>query len=85
MVLSANHPNPFNPVTTISYELIEPQQVELSVFNISGEKVATLVSGTQSAGEHTVEFNGSNLPGGIYFYLLTTGEDSQSNRMLLVK
>jgi hypothetical protein len=85
VVLSANHPNPFNPVTNISYELAAPQQVELVVFTVSGEKVATLVSGTQSAGIYTQQFDGSNLPSGIYFYRLTAGEFSQTNRMLLVK
>jgi hypothetical protein len=85
IALYSNYPNPFNPVTTISYDLAEPQQVVLDVFNVSGDKVAKLVSGTQIAGEHTVEFDGSNLPSGIYFYRLTAGEFSKTNRMLLVK
>ena len=85
VVLNANHPNPFNPETTISYELTAPQQVELVVFNVTGEKVATLVSGTQSAGIYSQQFDGSDLPSGIYFYRLNAGEFSQTNRMLLVK
>jgi hypothetical protein len=85
VVLNANHPNPFNPETTISYELTAPQQVELVVFSVTGEKVATLVSGTQSAGIYSQQFDGSDLPSGIYFYRLNAGEFSQTNRMLLVK
>ena len=83
--LLPNHPNPFNPVTTISYELAAPQQVELVVFNITGERVATLFSGTQAAGIHTQQFDGTDLPSGIYFYRLEAGGFSQTNRMLLVK
>ena len=85
VTLQANHPNPFNPVTTISYELAAPQQVELVVFNVSGEMVATLVNDVQTAGLHTQQFDGSNLPSGIYFYRLNTGDFSQTKRMLLVK
>jgi len=85
VILNANHPNPFNPETTISYELTAPQQVELVVFNVSGERVATLVDGAQTAGNYTQQFDGSSLPSGIYFYRLTAGDFSQTNRMLLVK
>lgn len=83
--LHTNYPNPFNPVTNISYDLATPEKVELDLFNISGERVATLVNEDQVAGEHTVQFDGSNLPSGVYFYRLTAGEFSQTNRMLLVK
>ena len=60
-------------------------QVELVVFNITGERVATLFSGTQAAGLHTQQFDGTDMPSGIYFYRLNAGEFSQTNRMLLVK
>ena len=85
VALLPNHPNPFNPVTTISYELAAPQQVELVVYNITGEMVTTLFAGTQAAGMHTQQFDGTDLPSGIYFYRLVSGEFSQTNRMLLVK
>ncbi len=90
--LHPNHPNPFNPVTTISYELSAPAEVELVVYNIKGHAVSTLVEGPQTAGLHTLQFDGSDLPSGIYFYQLNTCEDrlptrrfSQTRRMLLVK
>ena len=85
VVLLPNYPNPFNPVTTISYELAAPQQVELAVFNISGEIVTTVVDDLQTTGLHTVQFDGSYLPSGIYFYRLNSVHFSQTNRMLLVK
>ncbi len=85
VTLHASYPNPFNPVTTISYELATPRQVELEVFNIGGEIVATLVDGAQTAGLHSLQFNGSSLPSGIYFARLTAGEFVQTQRMLLVK
>ncbi len=85
VTLFANHPNPFNPETTISYDLDAPQQVELVVFNVIGEKVATLVNSTQAAGMHTQLFDGSDLPSGIYFVRLSAGDFSQTRRMLLVK
>jgi hypothetical protein len=83
--LYQNYPNPFNPVTTISYGLSFPAEVELVVYNINGEKIATLVDSPQTAGLHNLQFDGSDLPGGIYFYRLTAGSVSLTNRMLLVK
>ncbi len=85
VVLHDNHPNPFNPVTTISYDLVTAQPVELVVFNTAGERVATLVDGSQAAGLHSLQFDAQHLPSGVYFYRLTTGEFSQTQRMLLVK
>jgi hypothetical protein len=85
VVLLPNHPNPFNPVTTISYELSVPARVEMAVFNINGERVVTLVEGLQTVGLHTVQFDGGGLPSGIYFYTLNSGDYNQTRRMLLVK
>jgi hypothetical protein len=80
-----NYPNPFNPSTTISYALLLPAIVELAVYNINGELITTLVDGLQTAGTHTLQFDGSDLPSGVYFYNMKAGDISQTNRMLLVK
>jgi hypothetical protein len=88
--LAQNYPNPFNPTTTISYRLPEAQQVTLEIYNINGQKVTTLVDGSQTAGEHSVEWNatdesGAPVSSGVYFYRLTAGEFSESKKMSLVK
>ena len=61
------YPNPFNPVTTVSYALKEEDQVRLVVYNVLGQRVAVLVDGVQAAGEHTVALDGNRLPSGPYF------------------
>ncbi len=85
VMLHPNYPNPFNPVTTITYDLALPAEVDLLVYNITGETVSTLVDGPQSAGTHSLQFDGSDLPSGIYFYRLTVDDFSKTQRMLLVK
>lgn len=83
--LQQNYPNPFNPVTTISYQLPQASYVELTVYNISGQKVATLVSGKQNAGEYQIEFNADYLPSGTYIYRLKAGSLVQTKKMILLK
>lgn len=83
--LSQNFPNPFNPSTTIQYTLKEAGQTTLSVYNITGRKVAELVNGRQEAGAYTVNFNAANLPSGMYFYRLESGSYSQAAKMILLK
>jgi ligand-binding sensor domain-containing protein len=84
-------PNPFNPSTTISYDLHEPARVSLSVFDVSGRLMRRLVAGaSMSAGNHQVTWDGMNATGGlaasgVYFYRLDTGSHSETRRMLLVK
>ncbi|MCB0298574.1 MAG: T9SS type A sorting domain-containing protein, partial [Calditrichaeota bacterium] len=72
VVLRDAYPNPFNPATTIEFTLAQPMQITLNVFNISGQKVATLASGRFTAGEHSVIFVAENLASGVYFYRLQT-------------
>ena len=84
-VLEQNRPNPFNPSTNIRYYLRDAGKVKLTVYNIMGEEVAVLVDNTQSAGYHTVNFEGSNLPSGIYFYRLKAGDFSDIKKMIIVK
>lgn len=83
--LSQNFPNPFNPSTVISYQLAVIGFVTLKVYDILGREVATLVNEEKSAGEYEVEFDGSALTSGIYFYQLKAGEYSETRKMVLLK
>lgn len=84
--LFANYPNPFNPTTAISYQLSALSQVDLSIYNLLGQKVTTLVSEKQAAGRHTVEWNAAGYVSGIYFYKLTVdGRSIATRKMILVK
>ncbi len=83
--LAQNYPNPFNPTTTISYSLAKAGQVELTVFNLLGEQVASLANEVQEAGVHHVTFDASNLTTGVYFYTLRTDGQTFSNKMMLMK
>ena len=86
--LMQNYPNPFNPTTTISYDVAKTSRVTLAVYNVLGEKVATLVDGMKSAGEYRVSFDGSRLASGVYFYAIraraSDGEFFQSVRKMLM-
>ena len=88
--LLPNYPNPFNPETTIAYQLPESAEVRLAIFNTRGALVRTLVNTTQAAGTYTVRWNGRNdsgapAPSGVYFYRMTAGEFSALERMVLLK
>ena len=90
-LLRQNYPNPFNPTTTISYSVgAKPGtrhalSVQLILYNVLGQKVATLVDAKQSPGRYHVVFDASNLPGGIYFYRLSTENFTQTRRMVLLR
>ncbi len=83
--LYANYPNPFNPTTRISFSIASEEYVRLRVFNSLGEEVAELVNGNLPKGTHTVTFNASDLPSGVYYYSVTAGQFSRTNTMLLMK
>jgi hypothetical protein len=83
--LDPNYPNPFNPTTQISFELREASAVMLSVYNVLGQNVATLVNGTLSAGSHRVTFDATNLPSGMYIYSLEANGETLRRSMLLTK
>jgi hypothetical protein len=83
--LAQNYPNPFNPTTTIAYSVTMNDHVTLDVFNVVGEKVATLVNETQNAGTYSVTFDGSNLSSGIYLYRIENGGAVITKKMMLVK
>jgi hypothetical protein len=82
--LFQNHPNPFNPATTIRYELPRAAYVSLKIFNVLGQKVAVLVDRHEEAGQHRVVWNG-NAPSGIYFYRLQADKYVETKKMILVK
>lgn len=83
--LNQNYPNPFNPSTRISFTLPERGHVSLTVHDVSGSIVATLVSEVRAAGTHAVTFQANDLPSGVYFYQLKTTGFAQTRKMLFVK
>jgi hypothetical protein len=84
--LSQNYPNPFNPVTVIAYQLAKTDQVDLSIYNVIGQRVATLVSARQPAGAYQIHWDASELAGGVYFYRLSTDKGYvQTKKMVLIK
>ncbi|MCX6641254.1 MAG: T9SS type A sorting domain-containing protein [bacterium] len=83
--LEQNYPNPFNLSTTISYELPEAGFVKLSVYDVSGRLVTTLINGWREAGNHEVTFDGSGLAAGVYVYRLQAGEYTGVQKMVLLK
>jgi flagellar hook assembly protein FlgD len=88
--LHPNYPNPFNPTTTIMYDLPEPVDVRLVIYNIRGERVRELVSEPQTAGRHRIVWDARNSNGeavatGVYFYKIKAGEFVQTRKMTLLK
>jgi flagellar hook assembly protein FlgD len=88
--LSQNYPNPFNPKTVIRYtvraqNLVPLQHVDLSIYNILGQKVATLVNKKQLAGSYQVEWDASDVSSGVYYYRLVAEEYSEVKKMVVIK
>ncbi len=83
--LYQNYPNPFNPTTNFGYQLSTVSEVELSVYNILGEKVAVLVNEKRYPGSYEVEFNASDLASGVYFYIIQAGSFRDAKKMILIK
>lgn len=83
--LRQNYPNPFNPSTTIEFYLDRSQNVSLSVYNLLGQKVATVVDRSLGVGKHSVIWDASGMPSGVYFYKLIAGDKSVVRKMLLLK
>ncbi len=80
-----NYPNPFNPTTTISFSIPESGDIKLSVYNLIGEEVAVLKDGYTEAGKFEVDFNGRELPSGVYLYKLQAGDFVQVKKMSFIK
>jgi len=83
--LAQNYPNPFNPSTKITYSIPRQSKATLKVFNVFGSEVATLVNKEQPRGNYEVEFDGTNLSSGIYFYRLSAGDFIETRKMILLK
>ncbi|MBK8549988.1 MAG: serine hydrolase [Ignavibacteria bacterium] len=83
--LFQNYPNPFNPNTVIRYSLSENRFTTLKVFDALGKEVAVLVNENLNAGTYEVDFSGANLPSGIYFYKLISGDFTETKKMFLIK
>jgi hypothetical protein len=88
--LEQNYPNPFNASTKITYRLATDVDINLSVFNITGQRMVLLESGKKKAGNHSVDWNGTDssgnvLPSGVYMYRLEAGEFKSMKNMLFIK
>ena len=83
--LSQNHPNPFNPTTTINYSIESTGLVTLRVYDMLGTEVASIVNEEKEAGKYSATFNASYLPSGIYFYTLTSGSYMDTKKLILLK
>lgn len=83
--LSQNYPNPFNPVTNIKFQIPEEGFIKLSVFNVLGREIQTIVNQQLSPGSYSVDFNGSNLPSGVYYYRFETNSVTETRKMVLIK
>jgi len=88
--LSANFPNPFNPKTTINYQLPRATNINITVYNLLGEKITTLIDEHQQAGYFDVLWNGKdsfniNVPSGVYLYKMEAGDFVQANKMILIR
>ena len=83
--LYQNFPNPFNPATTIKYQIPELSFVTLKVYDVLGSEIITLVNEEVPIGSYKVEFNAANLSSGVYFYRLQTGSFVETKKMMLMK
>ncbi len=83
--LNGNYPNPFNPETTIHYQLPEASDVTLDIYNVLGQKVETLINGHQEAGMKTIKWDASSYSSGVYFAKLSDGANVATKKMMLVK
>jgi hypothetical protein len=88
--LGQNHPNPFNPSTTIDYSLSESSRVELKIFNLRGQEVRALVDREMPAGDHSTHWDGKDSQGrrvssGIYIYRMRSGNEIKTRKMIVLK
>jgi len=83
--LYQNEPNPFNPMTNITFDIPQKSYVKLTVYDLLGRDIVSLVNGTRDAGKHSINFNGATLSSGLYFYKIEAGNFTETKKMLLVK
>ena len=85
IILEQNYPNPFNPSTKISFNLPAREFVTLKIFNVLGSEVAILINDNLEVGLHEVAFNASGLNSGVYFYVISTKNFTNTRKMILLK
>ena len=85
IILEQNYPNPFNPKTQIEFELMQDSDVDVVVYNLAGKEVALLHKGFLSRGKYNFEFDGSDLPSGIYLFQVVSSQSTQTRKMILAK
>ena len=78
-------PNPFNPSITFSYSIEKDLSINISIYNMEGQKVSELVNINQTSGNHSVTWDASNQPSGLYFVKFNAGEFKQTQKLMLVK
>jgi len=83
--LEGIYPNPFNPITTIQYELPQMVHLKMSIYNLSGKEIEILYNGTQYPGYHSINWNADSFPSGIYFIKMITGEYENTEKLMFVK
>jgi hypothetical protein len=83
--LFQNYPNPFNPTTEIQFTIVDRQWTIVKVYDVLGSEVATLVNEVKGPGTYTVQFDGSYLASGVYFYRLQAGDFTQAKRLMLLR
>ena len=83
--LKQNHPNPFNPTTTIEYEMPQNGNVNVSIYNIRGQLVEKLVDGYNTVGKYSIQWNPKNISSGQYFYQISVDGFVQTKKMVLLK
>jgi hypothetical protein len=83
--LYQNYPNPFNPATTLDFSLPKKAFVRLTIFNLLGQHIATLIEGEKDAGVHHFIWDAKNFPSGTYFYRLQAGNFMETKKLLLLK
>lgn len=83
--MNQNYPNPFNPLTQINFGLKKDEFVEMKIFDVTGKEIMTLINSKMNAGNHIVEFDGSNFASGIYFYRINAGTFTDIKKMVLIK
>jgi hypothetical protein len=83
--LCQNYPNPFNPKSKIKFQILKLSEAKLLIYDILGREAETLVNEQLNAGTYEVEWDASNYPGGVYYYILKAGDFTQTKKMILVK
>jgi len=83
--LNQNYPNPFNPVTIINYQLPMTSDVNISIYNLLGQKVATLINERKQAGYHQVEWDATGFASGVYYYRMVAGNYVETRKMIYLK